>query len=164
MWFDGTNYWLKMHTFATFRQLIALKGLWKVFENRQKQSLKVFEFFWSWRLRTLTWYFETVIKQTCWNSWKDFALNRSIIVSYCWPVAPSPKHAVNMTGTWYGFEQSANRKIELWHFIIMRVATVARLWPPTFQLWAGLNFDEIFCYIRALIFSQISCSRLIGTR
>jgi hypothetical protein len=36
-------------TLAIFRQLIALK----VFENRQQKSLKVFEFFWSWRLRTL---------------------------------------------------------------------------------------------------------------
>jgi hypothetical protein len=54
MWFDWTNYWVKMVlTLAIFRQLIALKGLWKVFENRQKKSLKVFEFFWSWRLRTL---------------------------------------------------------------------------------------------------------------
>jgi hypothetical protein len=39
-------------TLAIFRQLIALKGLRKVFENRQKKSLKVFELFWSWRLRT----------------------------------------------------------------------------------------------------------------
>jgi hypothetical protein len=31
-------------TLAIFRQLIALKGLRKVFENRQKKSLKVFEF------------------------------------------------------------------------------------------------------------------------
>jgi hypothetical protein len=54
MWFDWTNYWVKMVlTLAIFRQLIALKGLWKVFENRQKKSLKVFDFFWSWRLRTL---------------------------------------------------------------------------------------------------------------
>jgi hypothetical protein len=54
MWFDETNYRGEMVlTLAIFRQLIALKGLWKVFENRQKKSLKVFEFFWSWRLRTL---------------------------------------------------------------------------------------------------------------
>jgi hypothetical protein len=54
MWFDGTNYRVKMVlTLAIFRQLFALKGLWKVFENRQKKSLKVFDFFWSWRLRTL---------------------------------------------------------------------------------------------------------------
>jgi hypothetical protein len=57
MWFDATNYWVKMVlTLAIFPQLIALKGLWKVFENRQKKSLKVFEFFWSWRLRTLIRY------------------------------------------------------------------------------------------------------------
>lgn len=33
--------------------LISLKGLGKVFENGQKKSLKVFEFFRSLRLRTL---------------------------------------------------------------------------------------------------------------
>jgi hypothetical protein len=42
MWCAGTNYWVKMVLMlASFRQLIALKGLWKVFENRQKKSLKV---------------------------------------------------------------------------------------------------------------------------
>jgi hypothetical protein len=57
MWFDWTNYLVKMVlTLAIFPQLIALKGLWKVFENRQKKSLKVFQFFWSWRLRTLIRY------------------------------------------------------------------------------------------------------------
>jgi hypothetical protein len=56
MWFDGTNYRGKMVlTLAIFRHLIALKGLWKVFDNRQKKSLKVFEIFWSWRLRTLSY-------------------------------------------------------------------------------------------------------------
>ena len=50
MWFDGTNYWVKMVlTLAIFRGWL----LSKVFENRQKKSLKVVEFFWSWRLRTL---------------------------------------------------------------------------------------------------------------
>jgi hypothetical protein len=52
MWFDATNFWVKMLlTLAICRQLIALKDLWKVFENRQQKCLKVF--FWSWRLRTL---------------------------------------------------------------------------------------------------------------
>ena len=40
-------------TLAIYRQLIALKGLRKVFEIREKKYLKVFEYFWSWRLRTL---------------------------------------------------------------------------------------------------------------
>jgi hypothetical protein len=77
---NGTNYWVKMLlTLAIFRQLIALKGLWKVFENRQQKSLKVFEFFLSWRLRTLG--VHTVkIKKT--NIHFDFNLIQSYTTKY----------------------------------------------------------------------------------
>jgi hypothetical protein len=67
MWLDGTNYCVQMVLIlAIFRQLIALKGLWKVFENKAE---KIFEslwkkFFWSWRLRTLSRYTNYVIRQT----------------------------------------------------------------------------------------------------
>jgi hypothetical protein len=75
MWLDGTNYWVKMVlTLVIFRQLIALKGLWKVFDNRQKKSLKVFELFWSWRLRTLSLWtcalLSILVNNGCVNLWK----------------------------------------------------------------------------------------------
>jgi hypothetical protein len=60
IWRD-INYWVKMVlTLAIFRQLIALK----VFENRQKKSLKAFEYFWFWRLRTLEFHIST--EPICW--------------------------------------------------------------------------------------------------
>jgi hypothetical protein len=51
MWFHGTNYPGENGAYRS--QFFDTWLLSKVFENRQKKSLKVFEFFWSWRLRTL---------------------------------------------------------------------------------------------------------------
>jgi hypothetical protein len=75
MWFDGTNYRVIMLLIlAIFRQLIAFKGLRKVFEKKQKKSLNVFEYFCSWRLRTLPWHKKLCENRVCllrlrWIKW-----------------------------------------------------------------------------------------------
>jgi hypothetical protein len=55
-------------TLAIFRQLIALKRLWKVFENRQQKSLKVFEFFGLGDYET--WLYTLLIIHDCVNDVK----------------------------------------------------------------------------------------------